>query len=273
MVCRYAAVDRFGRLTVCVLVRPTSWVLALVVLMYVGAWALSFGVGGASTVPPHAFYLPVAVIGVKLGLGGAIVAGVVAALLAGPALPAEVSTNTAQATSDWVSRGVFFVVIGSAVAQVTRSAIGSAVSVTKREAELYRAVSSDELVLLYQPVVRIDTGAVVGVEALVRWRHPQRGMLGPQEFIPFAEDRGMIEAIGNWVLSRAVSDIRGWSDAVRDRPFPIRELAVNMSRRQFSESASVFEQLDELTNGGRARARPSGPRTGAGRSAARRAPG
>jgi diguanylate cyclase (GGDEF)-like protein/PAS domain S-box-containing protein len=102
--------------------------------------------------------------------------------------------------------------------------------------ELRKAIESDQLFLLYQPQVAIDTGKIVGLEALVRWRHPERGILGPDLFIPVAESTGSITALGRWVLFRACRQARSWLDA----GFAPGHIAVNVSGRQF-ESPVVLE--------------------------------
>jgi EAL domain-containing protein (putative c-di-GMP-specific phosphodiesterase class I) len=239
-------VGAIGRITTRVFAVPLPRFLSLVVLMYVGAWLLSFAAGGASAVPPHAFYVPIAVVGIKFGIRGAVVGGVVAALVAGPALPADVSTGIAQTMSEWVSRGGFFVAVGATVTHLTNAAVGTVLAAAERESELLHAIEADQLVVQYQPVVRIDTGVVVGAEALVRWAHPTRGLVGPCDFVPFAEERGIIGAIGHWVLQRSVSDMHEWKDTPGIENIPIRELAINVSRRQFCEGAQLLDQLDDL---------------------------
>ncbi|MEX2107579.1 MAG: EAL domain-containing protein [Solirubrobacterales bacterium] len=98
------------------------------------------------------------------------------------------------------------------------------------ERELRHAVDRDELRLHYQPVVALKTGEIVGLEALVRWRHPERGTLDPGEFIPIAEDCGLIEPIGRWVQESACSEVLGWHELRPDRK-PL-EVSVNLSARQ-----------------------------------------
>jgi diguanylate cyclase (GGDEF)-like protein len=97
------------------------------------------------------------------------------------------------------------------------------------ERRLLRAIENDELELRFQPKVSLHTGAVMGAEALVRWRHPDRGVLGPGEFITLAEDTGLITALGERVLELACEQAQIWSTA----GVPGLPLAVNLSPRQF----------------------------------------
>jgi diguanylate cyclase (GGDEF)-like protein/PAS domain S-box-containing protein len=95
--------------------------------------------------------------------------------------------------------------------------------------ELHQALDSGQLYLVYQPQVAIDSARVIGVEALVRWRHPQRGILGPGRFIPAAEKTGIIVKLGHWVLRTACRQAREWLDA----GIGIGRIAVNISAVQF----------------------------------------
>jgi diguanylate cyclase (GGDEF)-like protein/PAS domain S-box-containing protein len=98
------------------------------------------------------------------------------------------------------------------------------------ERELRFALERDELALHYQPVVNLRSGAITGLEALVRWRHPERGVLEPSEFVPIAEDSGLIEPIGRWVQERACRQALEWHQLRLDaRPL---DVAVNLSARQ-----------------------------------------
>jgi EAL domain-containing protein (putative c-di-GMP-specific phosphodiesterase class I) len=97
------------------------------------------------------------------------------------------------------------------------------------EADLSRAAAQRELWLAYQPVVELATGAIVGVEALVRWQHPTWGLLQPGQFIPLAEETGQIERIGRWVLAKACRQARAWQTQFADPPV----VAVNLSTQQF----------------------------------------
>jgi len=77
-------------------------------------------------------------------------------------------------------------------------------------ADLQRALEREELFVLYQPIVQLETGALAGVEALVRWQHPSRGVIGPLDFIPVAEETGLIHRIGDFVLRCACTDLTAW---------------------------------------------------------------
>jgi diguanylate cyclase (GGDEF)-like protein/PAS domain S-box-containing protein len=105
------------------------------------------------------------------------------------------------------------------------------------EADLRAALQRDELQLHYQPKVRVDDGALVGMEALVRWLHPQRGLLAPGAFITLAEDSGLILPIGQWVLQAACRQVRAWRDAGLQVP----RCAINLSARQFVTDTLVDE--------------------------------
>lgn len=103
------------------------------------------------------------------------------------------------------------------------------------EAQLRRALQREEFVLHYQPQVELKTGRIVGAEALLRWRHPERGMIPPSAFIPLAEETGLIVPIGEWVLRTACAHNRALQDAGHA---PI-VMAINLSARQFREKNLV----------------------------------
>lgn len=93
------------------------------------------------------------------------------------------------------------------------------------EMDLRNAVAAQEFELHYQPLVEIPTRRPIGFEALLRWRHPSRGLVGPSDFIPLAEDIGLIVPIGEWVLRQACAEAAGWPDCIK--------VAVNLSAAQF----------------------------------------
>jgi diguanylate cyclase (GGDEF)-like protein len=110
---------------------------------------------------------------------------------------------------------------------------------------LDRAVAEGAFILQFQPIVALDTGATAGFEALVRWEHPSRGLIGPAEFIQVAEETGLIESIGDWVLRRAVTAAAGWH---RTMP-PGVYVSVNVSAHQLRQgrdgaSTGFAEKVD-----------------------------
>jgi diguanylate cyclase (GGDEF)-like protein len=102
------------------------------------------------------------------------------------------------------------------------------------EADIQRAVERDELVVHYQPIVTLPEGRVVGVEALVRWCHPTRGLVAPAAFIPVAEETGQILEIGAWVLREACRQAAAWQAELGDEGEPLR-LSVNLSGLQLAQ--------------------------------------
>jgi diguanylate cyclase (GGDEF)-like protein/PAS domain S-box-containing protein len=118
-----------------------------------------------------------------------------------------------------------------------------AVEQLKIETDLRRAVERNELVLHYQPIVLLDTDEVYGFEALVRWQHTRHGLLQPVDFIPLAEETGMIVAVGWWVMRTACMQLRQWLDRY---PLPRGfTVSVNLSGRQFSQP-DLVDQIDRI---------------------------
>jgi diguanylate cyclase (GGDEF)-like protein/PAS domain S-box-containing protein len=102
------------------------------------------------------------------------------------------------------------------------------------ESFLRQAVGNDELELLFQPLVRCKTQTMIGAEALLRWRHPEQGLLAPAQFLSIAEESGAIVPIGEWVLRHACEQARSWSE----KGYPL-SVSVNLSKRQFQQSNLV----------------------------------
>ena len=107
----------------------------------------------------------------------------------------------------------------------------SAVQKLTLESNLHKALERDEFSLYYQPKIDLIHRAIVGVEALIRWRHPELGLVSPADFIPVAEETGLIIQIGDWVLQTACAQIRSWRDAGLT-PVPV---AINLSAKQFHQ--------------------------------------
>jgi diguanylate cyclase (GGDEF)-like protein/PAS domain S-box-containing protein len=103
------------------------------------------------------------------------------------------------------------------------------------ESGLRRAMERGELTLLYQPKVSVRDGQVSGMEALMRWQHPTQGMISPAEFVPVAEDAGLITAIGEWALRAACRQARAW----REQGLPQLRVAVNLSHKQIQQESLI----------------------------------
>ena len=114
------------------------------------------------------------------------------------------------------------------------------------ENDLAHALEREELILLYQPVVDLSSGRIVGAEALLRWQHPKRGLVQPDEFIPLAEETGLIVPIGEWVLRAACAQAQRWDDE------DLGELwvSVNVSARQVEQPGLVAAVARALAEGG-----------------------
>ena len=125
---------------------------------------------------------------------------------------------------------------------------GRAVAALKTGNDLHRALDRDELVMHYQPIMNLRTGRVLGFEALIRWNHPERGLLAPAAFIPFAEETGLIVPMGTWALETACRQTAYWQ-SVRDRVSnePPLTISVNLAARQVADrtlAKTVAEIID-----------------------------
>ena len=142
-------------------------------------------------------------------------------------------------------RGADGIVVYDAAGAENRNSRGPLI-----QAELGRAISQNELVLHYQPKIDLNTGERVGLEALVRWQHPTRGLLPPLEFVPAAEQSGLIEPLTDWVLRQALRDREDWLAVGETWP-----VSVNVSARSIGSTSFVPRIRDLLTE---ADADPSG---------------
>jgi diguanylate cyclase (GGDEF)-like protein/PAS domain S-box-containing protein len=121
-----------------------------------------------------------------------------------------------------------------------RAMHASALSRLQLETDLRHALEREEFMLHYQPIVSLQTGRIAGVEALIRWAHPDRGWMAPDEFIPVAEETGLILPIGRWVLTESCRQLREWQRRFReDAPASV---GVNLSAKQFSQG-DLVEQI------------------------------
>jgi diguanylate cyclase (GGDEF)-like protein/PAS domain S-box-containing protein len=123
---------------------------------------------------------------------------------------------------------------------------GNSIQMMELENGLRKALEQEQLVLHYQPQIELNTGKIVGIEALLRWQHPKLGLISPSEFIPLAEETGLIVPIGDWVLQTACRQNKAWHEAGYKR-VPI---AVNISVRQLQEDHFVDNVIKVLDQAG-----------------------
>ncbi len=133
-----------------------------------------------------------------------------------------------------------------------------ALSRMQLETGLRQALERQEFQVYYQPIVSLPSGKISGFEALVRWQHPERGMVSPAEFIPVAEDTGLIVLLGEWVLRQACCQMRIWQDKLISKGQAVSEraeasslspltISVNLSVKQFGQP-NFIEQIDSILN-------------------------
>jgi len=117
-----------------------------------------------------------------------------------------------------------------------------ALEVLTLEYRLHKALKNEEFLVYYQPLIELSNGTIMGAEALIRWKHPELGMVSPGEFIPIAEENGLIVPIGDWVLRTACMQLKSW----HEKGFPKFRVSVNLSARQFQQHALTSKINDAL---------------------------
>ncbi len=111
------------------------------------------------------------------------------------------------------------------------------------ESNLHKALERSEMVLYYQPQLNLLTGDLCGLEALVRWQHPEMGLIPPSKFIPLAEESGIIVPMGKWILCEAIRQMKVWLEAGIVKPHAL--ISVNLSAKQFDQS-DLIEMIDHI---------------------------
>ena len=127
-----------------------------------------------------------------------------------------------------------------------RGMYDEALRLVKLESSLRLALKRDEFVMHYQPIISLSHNLLVGFEALIRWQHPQWGSVSPQEFIPIAEDTGLIIEIGEWLLQESCQQLQRWREQYADRPrIGSLKMSINLASQQLQE-ASFTDKLDRI---------------------------
>lgn len=222
--------------------------LVVVVVALAGAWWVSYLAGGSKTVYPHLFYVPIVIAAIRFSWTGAVATALAGGILAGPALPEDVAASLAQPVTSWLVRLAMFLAIGLVVAVAVRgraSPIRSALSDTIVSSQMLQAIRRGEIEPHFQPIYHSVTRTVVGVEALARWKHPRRGWMGPDTFIPAAERTGAVVALDLHMLASAARTVRAWSTDGH----PVR-LSVNVSAVRFAKGGLVDDVIRALEGSG-----------------------
>ncbi len=226
--------------------------VATIGVLVAGAWLVIHLAGGAAIAVPHGYYIPVVLAAVRFGSRGSLVTAGVAGVLAGPLTAQEVATATAQSSSEWLTRTVFFVLVGQLVAWLFAYALDSVrddAALARDDRELAAAIAAGQLSLRYQPVFSIHRGHLVGAEALVRWDHPD-GERGPASFLPTAERTGRIHQIGDLVLRSACEQAARWQEDARRHGGHAPVVSVNLSAAELVEPDLVDRVLGVLQDTG-----------------------
>lgn len=211
----------------------------------VASWVATYLLGGAQRVVPHFYYVPILFAAVRFGPVAALATALISGVMAGPLTPLDVTLGTVQETHRWLTRAVFFATIGVGMAALVRPSLPSVVDEVRdlRNARAVReALARNELFLRYQPIVNMLTGGLYGVEALVRWNHPQDGERAPGAFLDAAEASGAIRDIDAFVFAEACRQAAEWKTVAQahDRPAPC--VTVNMSAADL-EAPDLIEQV------------------------------
>jgi diguanylate cyclase (GGDEF)-like protein/PAS domain S-box-containing protein len=123
-----------------------------------------------------------------------------------------------------------------------------ALQTLQMETDLRRAIEREEFFVVYQPIVSLETARLIGFEALVRWQHPERGLISPVDFIPVAEETGYIIPIGQWVLEQSCRQLRQWKELLpKETPLTI---SVNLSGKQFAQNNLIGQITGTLSRTG-----------------------
>ncbi|HEX8631252.1 MAG TPA: EAL domain-containing protein [Catenuloplanes sp.] len=179
---------------------------------------------------------PILLAGKELSISASI--GIAISTATSTADDLLLSADTAMSAAKHQGRGRYAVFASDMhVAQVERLDL---------HCDLQQALARDQLRLHYQPIVSLDSGMITGVEALVRWDHPTRGMIPPMEFIPLAEENGMIVPLGNWVLTEACRQLRRWQET-EPRAAGLT-VAVNISGHQL-QRPHFLPELSQILRG------------------------
>ncbi len=199
-----------------------------------GSWLIVYLSGGADSMVPHWYYVPIIFAAARFGPIAALVVALIAGILAGPLTYVDVAAATLQDPARWLTRTGFFVGNGLLMAWLFGPSLrpfGEEIGRMREELEIQRALKKDEFALVYQPVLSLESLSVVGVEALIRWHHPERGEVSPGHFMPVAEESKLIHEISDFVLDEACRQASVWHRECETQGRESWYMAINLSSR------------------------------------------
>lgn len=254
MLPRWRAGDRFASSTLSstLAASPIAGVSAILAGL-AASWIATYLLGGARQVVPHFYYVPILFAAVRFGPVAALVTALASGVLAGPLTYLDVAGQTPQETARWVTRTVFFTTIGVAMAALVRPSlpsIGAGIRHRRDARALREALAAGELFVRYQPIVWLNSGRLHSVEALVRWNHPQRGELGPGEFLDAAEASGAIRDLDAFVFEQACRQAVRWKGLAEHRGAAPPRVTVNLSRANLEAPDLIGQLRDTLQSTG-----------------------
>jgi diguanylate cyclase len=251
---RWRAGDRFASSTLHNTLATSPIIGVSVILVGLAAsWVATYLLGGARQVVPHFYYVPILFAAVRFGPVAALVTAVASGVLAGPLTYLDVAGQTPQESARWLTRTAFFTTIGVGMAALVRPSLPSVSAGIRHRRNgrvLREALAAGELFVRYQPVVWLATGGLYGVEALVRWNDPQRGELGPGEFLDAAEASGAIRELDTFVFEQACRQAVRWKALAAHTGKLPPCVTVNLSRSNLEAPDLIGRLRDTLESSG-----------------------
>lgn len=179
------------------------------------SWAATYVWGGTKTVGPQLFYAPVLIAATRFGHIGALITAIVAGVVCGPLLPFDVETGAEQSLGNWTVRALIFIVIGQVVAALhlrSLPVVQERLDHRHFRQRVAAALRAGEIRPDFQPIIDLESGRIMGVEALARWHSAGAGIVQPCDFIPNAEASGVITSIDLAILQLASAEVVRWRD-------------------------------------------------------------
>jgi diguanylate cyclase len=213
----------------------SSWQsIGLIFLALAVSWLLVHLAGGAGSMVPHWYYIPILFAATRFGPLAALITAVLAGVIAGPLTFESVAAGSSQDAAKWLTRTAFFVGIGQVTAWLLAPSmrpLGEEVRRMRIEHQVRRALAHQEFFLVYQPIYSNSDCCFTGVEALIRWNHPVRGQLTPAHFMDVIEESDLIHDLTDFVIEQACSQAATWQEQARERGLRPWHVAINLSAR------------------------------------------